>query len=296
MIAQEMPVADIPFIDTHVHFYDLQHPSLEYSWLQPGANHDILDNVEVIQAQRYTADDWLAESRFANVVKSIHVECAVGTPDPVEETRWLQAFADRLGHPHGIIAEVHLAQPDAEAVIEAHMQFANMRGVRDFGEGDYRLDPAWRRGYAHLRRHGLVLCMDARPETYAQVRQLAQAFPDITIVLDHAGMPLGRDPEFLAFWRLELSSLADAPNVIVKISGLGMGDPGWTVESWRPLVMHCIESFGVERTIFGTNWPVDRLFSSYPDVINAYAELIRDFSAAEQMALFSGNAERHFRI
>ena len=64
----------------------------------------------------------------------------------------------------------------------------------------------------------------------------------------------------------------------------------------RPLVMHCIESFGVERTVFGTNWPVDRLFSSYPDVIDAYAEIIGGFSADEQTAMFSANAERYFRI
>jgi predicted TIM-barrel fold metal-dependent hydrolase len=289
-------VAAIPFIDTHVHFYDLQHPSLEYGWLKPGVRHDILEAVEAIQTQRYWADDWLAETRFANVAKSVHVECAVGTPDPVEETRWLQAFADRLGHPHGIVAEVHLARPDAEAVLEAHLSFPNMRGVRDFGEGDYESDPAWRRGFALLGRHDLVACMDSRPERYAMVKDLARAFPDTRICLDHAGLPLRRDAEYLDDWRRELASLAEASNVIVKVSALGMGDPRWTVESMRPLVLHCIESFGVERTVFGTNWPVDRLFSSYPDVIDAYAEIIRDFSPDEQAALFSGNAERHFRI
>lgn len=289
-------MAAIPFIDTHVHFYDLGHPTLEYGWLQPGVKHHILEAVEPIQAQRYWADDWMAESRFSNVAKSIHVECAVGTPDPVEETRWLQAFADRLGHPHGIVAEVHLAQPDAEAVIEAHLAFPNMRGVRDFGEGDYELDPAWRRGFAHLRAHDLVACMDSRPERYAKVKDLARAFPDTRICLDHAGLPLRRDDDYLALWRRELASLAEAPNVIVKISALGMGDPRWTVESMRPLVLHCIDTFGVERTIFGTNWPVDRLFSSYPDVVDAYARIISTCTPAEQIAMFSGNAERYFRI
>ena len=221
-------MATIPFIDTHVHFYDLQHPRLEYGWLQPGVKHHILEAIEPIQAQRYWADDWLAETRFANVVKSIHVECAVGTPDPVEETRWLQAFADRLGHPHGIVAEVHLAQPDAQAVLEEHLAFANMRGVRDFGEGEYLVDPAWRRGFAHLGRHELVYCVDPRPETFAQIKELAAAFPDTRISLDHAGFPLSREDDYLAFWRSELAALAEAPNVFVKISALGMGDPGWT--------------------------------------------------------------------
>jgi predicted TIM-barrel fold metal-dependent hydrolase len=75
-----------------------------------------------------------------------------------------------------------------------------------------------------------------------------------------------------------------------------MCDPNWTVESLRPWVSTCIELFGVDRAFFGTNWPVDRLFSSYTDVIDAYAALISDYSEAEQTALFSGNAERIFKI
>ena len=289
-------MARLPFVDTHVHFSDLQNPNLFYAWLQPGWKHPILGDVEGIQAQRYWADEYVAETRFSNVKKSIHVQAALGIQDPVEETKWLQAFADRLGHPHGIVAECHLAQPDAEAVIERHMQYPNMRGIRDFGAGDYPLDPGWRAGFAHLRKHDLVACLDSSPQTYHQIKSLAGAFPDIVISLDHAGFPRQRDAEYHEMWKRELSSLAEAPNVVIKISGLGMCDPRWTVDSWRPWVLHCIEAFGVERSFFGTNWPVDRLYSSYPDVLNAYEQIISDFPEHEQVALFSGNAERIFRI
>ena len=89
---------------------------------------------------------------------------------------------------------------------------------------------------------------------------------------------------------------AKADNVIMKVSGLGMCDPLWTVASIRPYVLGAIEAFGADRIVMGTNWPVDRMFSSYPDVINAYAEIISGFSRADQVKLFSGNAERIFRI
>jgi len=289
-------MARLPFVDTHVHFSDLQNPDLYYAWLQPGWKHPILGDIEGIQAQRYWADEFVAESRFANVPNSVHVQAALGIKDPVEETKWLQAFADRLGHPHGIVAECHLQQPDAEAVIERHMQFANMRGIRDFGPGDYPLDPAWRAGYQHLRKHDLVACLDSSPQTYDQIKQLAQAFPDIVISLDHAGFPRERTPEYFAMWKRELASLAQAQNVVIKISGLGMCDNQWTVDSIRPWVQYCIETFGIDRSFFGTNWPVDRLYSSYPDVIDAYAEIIKDFSETDQVKLFSANAERIFRI
>ncbi len=73
-------MADLPFIDTHVHFYDLENPKLRYDLLKPGAQHEIIEDIRAIKALRYWADDWLAETRFSNVVKSIHVQCAGGSP------------------------------------------------------------------------------------------------------------------------------------------------------------------------------------------------------------------------
>jgi predicted TIM-barrel fold metal-dependent hydrolase len=289
-------VADLPFIDTHVHFYDLENPQLRYDLLKPGAQHEIIEDIRAIKALRYWADDWLAETRFANVVKSIHVQCAGGIEDPVEETRWLQAFADRLGHPHGIVAEVHLAQPDAESVIERHLEFPNVRGVREYRDDDYLQDPDWQRGFSYLDKHGLVSCVHARPETYADVKELATRHPNMTVCLDHAGFPRGRTPEYFARWSSALAGLAEAPNVIVKISGLDICDPRWTLESVQPWVMTCIETFGPERTIFASNWPFGRLFASYPDVVDTWAALISDFTVDEQTAMFSRNAERYFRI
>ena len=291
-------MARLAFVDTHIHLYDLQLPNLHYSWMQPGVSHPVFGALAPIQAQRFWADDYIAETRFANVVKSIHVNAAVRTTDPVEETRWLQAFADRVGHPHGIVAEVNLLEPDAEAVIERHLEFPNLRGVRDLGvetEG-YLRAPAWQRGFALLERYELVACVDATFESFATVRALAERSPELTISLDHCGFPRSRTTEYFEQWREALVDLAGAPNVVVKISGLGMGDTRWTTESIRPWVLSCIEAFGVERSFFGTNWPVDRLFSSYPDVLNAYTEIIARFPPDEQEALFSRNAERIFRI
>jgi predicted TIM-barrel fold metal-dependent hydrolase len=75
-----------------------------------------------------------------------------------------------------------------------------------------------------------------------------------------------------------------------------MHDHHWTVESIRPWILECIEAFGTDRCFFATNWTVDKLFSTYGDVIDAYAEVISGFSEAEQQALFTGNAKRVFRL
>ena len=116
------------------------------------------------------------------------------------------------------------------------------------------------------------------------------------ICVDHCAIPEARDDEYFKRWSSAMRALAKADNVVMKISGLGMMDRRWTVESLRPWVLGSIEAFGVDRVVFGTNWPVDRMFSSYPDLINAYAAIISGFSRDEQMAMFSRNAEKLFRI
>src|SRR5256885_4056009 len=124
-------MAKLPFVDTHIHFWDLGNPKLSYTWLEPEVEHPMLGDHGAIKSRRYWADDFVAETRFQNVSKAIHVQAALGIEDPVEETRWLQAFADRLGTPEGIVAWVDLASPDAERTIERHTEFPNLRGIRD---------------------------------------------------------------------------------------------------------------------------------------------------------------------
>ena len=84
--------------------------------------------------------------------------------------------------------------------------------------------------------------------------------------------------------------------MVCKISGLAMIDHHWSVESIRPWVETCIESFGVDRCMFATNWPVDSLFSDYATVVNAYREIVHDLDPADQRKLFRSNAEGTYRI
>jgi predicted TIM-barrel fold metal-dependent hydrolase len=289
-------VTRLPFVDTHVHYMDLKDPNLHYAWLQPDWVHPVLGDIDGLKVLKYTADHFIAETRFQNVTKVVHVQAALGIADPVEETRWLQEQADRTGFPHGIVAHCDLAGADPEATIERHLEYANVRGIRDFGEGDYLVDDTWGRGYGLLAKHDLVFCLDALPENLPKARALADKYPEVVLCIDHAGFPRQRDDEYFQMWRRGIDECAGAPNTVLKISGLGMCDNRWTVESIRPWVEACIEAFGTARSFFGTNWPVDRLYSSYGDVLDAYAEIISSYSQPEQEALFSKNAERIFRI
>jgi predicted TIM-barrel fold metal-dependent hydrolase len=286
-----------PFTDTHVHFHDLSHPTLRWDWLLPDAGPDPdIGDYSAIKAQRYGPDDFLNETRFHNVERVVHVQSAVGSADPVEETQWLQEHADRVGIPHAIVAYTDLAEPDVERTLDKHAVFANLRGIRDLRYDDYLTDDRWLRGFSVLARRKLVFCDDPLVEHMPLLARVIERYPDLTVCIDHAGFPRRRDAAYFDEWRAEMKQLAKCENTVVKISGLGMGDHGWTTESLRPWILTCLELWGPKRSFFGTNWPVDRLFSSYGDVLDAYAALISGYSADEQLDLFSRNARRVFRI
>ena len=287
----------LQFVDTHVHFYDMQHPELFYGHWQPGVPHPVLgEQIQRLAERSYFAEDYVAETRNANVAKAVHVQAAIGSKDPVKETEWLQEAADRTGFPHGIVAHADLRSSDVERVLERHRKYANMRGVRDFSYGDYLVESDFHRGFALLEKYDLVSSMSARWQDMEKLRGVAAKFPNIAIVVDHTGSPEERSAEYFERWKRGIALVAEADNILCKISGLGMGDNNWTVASIRPYVLQCIEAFGTDRCFFGSNWPVDWLWSSYDTLVDAYTEIIADFSHDDQVAIFSKNAEKLYKI
>ena len=287
----------LAFVDAHVHFYDMQHPELVYGHWQPGVPHPVLgEQIQRLAERNYLAEDYIAETRNANVTKAIHVQAAIGSPDPVTETEWLQAAAYRTGFPHAIVAHADLRDPGVEAVLGRHCQSLNMRGIRDFSHGDYLVAPDFQRGFALLEKYNLVSSIAVTWQGMEKLRDLAGKSPNVMIVVDHTGLPEERTDDYFALWKGGLEAAATCDNIRWKISGLGMSDQTWTVDSIRRWVLTSIETFGVERCLFGTNWPVDWLWSTYDNQIDAFTEIIAGFSHDEQVALFSGNAEKLYRI
>jgi len=285
----------IPFIDAHHHLWDLDRFSP--SWLeQKDGDDDALISDYAPIRQPYLINDLLADFAGSNVVKSVHIQTGYSNLDPVEETAWLQGIADAHGYPHGIIAHTDLSSESVTKDLEQHTQYANMRGIRNLVQGEDLLAPTFLRGLAALNESNLIYDLSTTWEGMDGARRMADQFPDLQIVLGHAGFPAERSDDYFAAWRNSMAVLAEAPNVSAKISGLGLADHNWTTDSIRPWVMGVIEAFGVERSMFATNWPVDKLFSSYQALVDAYRSITADFSQSEQNALLWQNAERYYRL
>lgn len=289
-------MSDFEFIDAHVHFYDLGHADLSYAWLEPDFDHPVVGNIDAIKTYRYLLANFEAESRFHGVVGVVHVQAALGSDDPSLESSFVNDQLTPDSMPVMLVGDARMQSDDVDETLARHAAHANFRGIRDFAEGDYLVDPDFHRGYARLEHYNMSYDLDATYENLGKARDLALKFPGVDLILGHAGFPQERTREYLDAWTTGLHTMAEAPNTACKISGLGMVDQRWTTESIRPWVMGCIEAFGIDRCMFATNWPVDRLFSSYGDVVTAYREIVSDLTTEEQRKLFVDNAKRWYRF
>jgi predicted TIM-barrel fold metal-dependent hydrolase len=156
--------------------------------------------------------------------------------------------------------------------------------------------PRWRDGYARLEQAGLMFELQAPWWHMGEALELARDFPATTIVVNHAGLPAERDEASLAAWRQAMERLSDAPNVVVKISGLGVPGRAWTAALQQPVVDALLESFGTQRCLFASNFPVDGLVASLDDIFQSFKTLTRRLAPAQRLALFCDNACRLYRL
>lgn len=295
----------IKTIDSHHHIWDRQRH--RYPWLDGPSTAAHFGSTDQLPHE-YGIDAYLRDIDGQDIVKSVHVEAGADPSDPVSETRWLQTVADTHGYPHGIVAYANLAEPEVWKVLEGHCAFPNMRGIRMMtkkvgqlskdadASGSLMSDVQWRAGFAILGKMGLSFDLQAPAPLMAEAAALAAAFPGIQLMLTHAGLPLDRSEDGIAAWRAGMGQMAQHPNIALKISGIPMTDWQWTVDSLRPMVLEAIDLFGVQRTMFGSNFPIDRLYSDFSTLFGAYRTIVADFLPREQAQMFHDNAARLYRL
>ncbi|MGP1614008.1 MAG: amidohydrolase family protein [Pollutimonas bauzanensis] len=291
-------------IDAHFHLWDLQENY--YPWLNDGDRSSVVPNYSSLR-RNYLISDFLRDATGMELLAAVHIQAEHDPRDHVRETRWLQGVADMpgaCGFPQAIVANVDLAAHDAREVLEGHMAYRNMRGLRQalhrrLGEPlpyDPLLDPVWQRNFHLLRDFDLSFDLQFFPEQGEGVVDLVRAHPDVQFILTHVGMPYMQEAERHALWRRNMIALSSMPNIAVKISGFGMFDSAWTSESIRPLMDFVLERFQPERCLLASNYPVEGIVKPYHEIWAAYARCFADLSQNEQAALFRENARRLYRL
>lgn len=290
----------IPIIDTHAHFFDFSHPELKWDWLERGFIHPIIGNIEAIKAPQYVVENFRAESRFAGVEGVVHVQAAIGSLDPVAETIWLTEMNKKSPIPIRIVGDCDLGKVDSIAQLERHADSKLFVGIRDFKTemmlAAKKINPNYESALKWMAKKQVVLDLDCEWMNMGEARKFAERHPDLPIVLEHIGFPRKRTKEYFENWRKAIKNLAKAGNVTIKISGVGMTDPLFTKQSLKPWIDTCLNAFSADRCIIGSNWPVDRLFSSYDLIMGYYREFVEKLSPSEQRKILNKNAAALYKF
>ena len=220
------------------------------------------------------------------------------------ESDWLQRQPE---FPHAIVAYCDLAASDVEQQLTAHSKHEKLRGIRQIvgrhpqedqqhGTNDLLTNPAWADGLGLLARRGLSFDLQLIPPQMPALYDILRDMPELKVAICHCASPWDQSPPGLAQWRRDLQQLASLPNVYCKVSGLGMFNPQWTVAQLRPIILDVLALFGAQRVMFGSNFPVDKLYRSYAALWDAYREICSGFSAAERQQMFYTTAAQFYRL
>lgn len=301
-------IEDIAIVDAHHHLWDLDHNQLRYPSLQgpPDTNFFLGDNAPI--RKTYLPPDYRADASKHNIAATVHCEAECHRDYQVEESRWIMTMHEEFGFPNAIVGHAWFDRDNSEQILASQAALPLVRGIRSKpqvaaspttmipGAPGTMQDDKWLAGLALLEEYGLS--WDLRVPTWhlEEAAAVARAFPRIRINLNHTGFPWDRSPQGLNMWRSGMHALAACPNVVTKISCLCLLDGPWLLEDNRPIVLETIEIFGVDRCMFASNFPVDRLRASYDLIYDSFKEIVADFPRPDQEKLFSKNAANFYRI
>ena len=300
---------NIKIVDAHHHLWDLNNKDTKYSWLMVTEGEAFFGDYAAIR-KNYLLEDYIEDSKNQNIIKSVHVQAEHDDDKPVNETAWLQNLADTHSSklPNAIVAFADFSKNNVSELLDAHQEYKNTRGIRQIlsynkdepkythATEDFMKDSSWVENFKHIRNRNLSFDIQIYKHQMEDAVNLANKYNDVLFILNHTGEPCYQSKEYIESWEQNMKKLAKCENVVAKISGLGMFDPYWTIDSTRIFVEKTIQIFGIERCMFASNFPVDKIFNSFDTYWNSFKEITKNYSENDKNLLFSSNAEKYYRI
>jgi L-fuconolactonase len=234
-------------------------------------------------------------------------ECGVGqtilvqASNSLAETYWLLSLAERHPFIAGVVGWVDLKDPEMEQELEVLTANPKFKGVRHLVESepadDWLVQPSVLKGLRMLEKHRIPYDLLVHTRHLKHVKTVAEAFPNLRLVVDHMAKPPITSGE-VADWGRELKEVAAYPNVLCKLSGLVTETSltSWSVEDLRPYVDRALEFFGPKRMMFGSDWPVCLLAASYIQVLDSFQLLLAELDEEDRSRIFGENVWEFYRL
>jgi len=311
----------LPICDPHHHLWDRpDNPYFAAEFLgDASSGHNVVSTVAVECRARYrtTGDEELKPVGETEFVEEIARNSASSRDSTTSIATAIVAYADlMLGDSVMPVLEAHLeASPERLRGIRCSTQWDGTGTARSVERSGMLLEPSFRKGLACVGRAGLSFDAWLYHPQIPELVELARSLPDVTMVLDHIGGPLGVGPykskkdEVFQEWSRAIADLATCANVSLKLGGVGSIRSGFDwhergvkpaseelAKAMQPYFEFCIEKFSADRCMFESNFPVDKVSYSYVSIWNAFKRITQSHSSAERTALFHDTAARVYRL
>ncbi|MEM9632648.1 MAG: amidohydrolase family protein [Pseudomonadota bacterium] len=272
-------------IDAHQHFWALERG--DYGWLTP--------ELDVIYRD-FLPHDLAPHLDQHNLSGTVLVQAA----PTVEETQFMLSLADSNEMVKGVVGWVDFESPDAPDLIAELAEHRSLVGLRpmiqDIPDPDWMLRYELTPAFDALQKADLTFDALTLPHHLANLQELLTRHPGMRVVVDHGSKPVIREGH-IEDWAAGMTVLAEKSRAYCKLSGLVTeAKPDWTVDDLRPYVDHLLETFGPDRLIWGSDWPVCLLASNYERWVETTQDLLSGLNSDEQAAILGGNAIRAYKL
>jgi predicted TIM-barrel fold metal-dependent hydrolase len=293
----------IPVVDGHHHIWR----QADLPWLAGPMQPRIFGPYEPIRRD-YPIEEFRADIADSGVVKSVYVQTNWPRERYEDEAAWVERTAEATGWPHAIVAYADFSAEDVRPQLDRLSRYKLVRGVRMqlhwhlnpryrfAARPDLVADPTIRRNVGRLADYGLSFDLQVFAPQMADAAILAESCPRVVCVLQHAGMLEDLSQAGRAEWRAGMVRLAACGNVVCKLSGLGTflhrNDPAHVAG----VVRDAVAIFGAGRCFFGSNFPIEKLWTSYGALVEAHRDAVRSLAPKEQQAILHDTAMSVYRI
>jgi L-fuconolactonase len=273
-------------IDSHQHFWQVGR--FDYPWMSSDLG---------VLYRDYLPRDLSPILEQNGIDRTVLVQAS----NSVAESRWLLELADENSFIAGVVGWVDLMSADVDEQLRELTAYPKFQGVRHLVESepndDWLVQPAVLSGLKRLAAYGLSYDLLVRTRHLKYVPQVAESCPELALMIDHLAKPSIAQNE-IKEWSQALAPVAKFPNVYCKLSGLVTEANwiSWQTDDLRPFVDCALELFGVERMMFGSDYPVCLLAASYERVLGSFQEILKDLSDSEREKIFSANAAEFYRL
>ena len=300
---------DIKIVDAHHHLWDLENKDTSYAWLMVKEGEAFFGDYGAIR-KSYKLEDYLQDAKNQNLIKSVHVQAEHDDDKPVNETAWLQKVADEHSShlPNAIVAFADFSKSNISEILDQHQEYKNTSGIRQIlsyneeepkyshASEDFMKNTSWQENFKQIRNRDLSFDIQIYKHQMEDAYNLAKKYDDVLFILNHTGEPCYQTDEYIESWSDSMKKIAQCENFVTKISGLGMFDPNWTTESTKIFVERTIDIFGINRCMFASNFPVDKIFNTFDNYWNSFKTITKNYSDNDKQMLFSSNAEKYYGI